>query len=79
LKFTKNSLPNGSDGLISFLIRSCLPTGSKIEKNSLVNIYDTNTVIKKLEVKIKRHQNDARYKKFVPLWEAHIVKIKGLK
>lgn len=77
MKFTKNNINDKS--LRAYLINNIQPLSHKQERGSLVNVYDSITTINTLKLRIAKYQRDARYKKWVPLWENHINILEGLK
>lgn len=72
-KFDINNQP-----LQSYLLTNCIPVAHKQMRGKLVAVYESKTAIKSIEAKIKKHKEDNRYKKHVPLWNNHLSILRGL-
>lgn len=78
MKFTKANLPLDSRSLVHFLRTKCEAESHRLIKGSAMSVYDTDVIIEKVKKMIQKHKRDARYNKWLPLWESHIKILKGL-
>ena len=64
--------------LRNYLRVHVIPEAYKVQKKSLVGIYDTRIAILKVRATIHRNRNATQQRKNFKLWENHLVLLKGL-
>ena len=76
MKFTSKDIE--CKQLRNFLRTRVHSNKTKIIDKYLFNVYDTNSVIKLLQNKIKENKNNPNHSRFIPTWEKHINTLKRM-
>ena len=74
MKFIRYDLPKDSGSIMNFLKIHCsdIKVGDRLVTPHLVAVYDTKSVIVRMNEHIKRHGEGAQFRKYLPMWEKHL-------